>query len=77
MARTKLVSVRIGEDVLKEIDAIAEGTEYWKRSDVINGALKFMVAAHKAGLSRDIVRFYPEFGDEVDEITFKYHRKHK
>lgn len=77
MNKSKLVSVRIDEELLKKIDQMAEGGFYFKRSRYIQAGLKLMVELNERGLGRDAIRFCPEFGDVVDEISFKYHRGHK
>lgn len=77
MRKSKLVSVRIDEELLSSIDSIVDGSVYWNRSTYIQAGLKLMVEMSKRGLGRDAIRFCPEFGDVVDEISFKYHREHK
>lgn len=77
MRGSKLVSVRIDEELLKKIDQMAEGSIYYKRSTYIQAGLKLMVELNERGLVREAIRFCPEFGDVVDEISFKYHRGHK
>ena len=77
MRKSKLVSVRIDEDLLESIDLIVDGNRYWNRSSYIQAGLKLMVELSKRGLGRGAIRFCPEFGDVVDEISFKYHREHK
>lgn len=77
MRKSKLVSVRIDEDLLSSIDSIVNDSVYWNRSAYIQAGLKLMVELNKRGLDRYAIRFCPEFGDVVDEISFKYHRGHK
>lgn len=77
MRKSKLVSVRIDEELLSEIDAIVNGNKWYNRSSHIQAGLKLMVELSKRGLGRDAMRFCPEFGDVVDELSFKYHREHK
>ena len=77
MRKSKLVSVRIDEELLCQIDAIANGNRWFNRSAYIQAGLKLMVELNKRGLDREAMRFCPEFGDVVDEISFKIHRGHK
>lgn len=77
MRKSKLVSVRIDEELLSEIDAIVDGDRWFNRSAYIQAGLKLMVELNKRGIDRSAVRFCPEFGDVVEEISFKYHRGHK
>lgn len=39
MDKTKLISVRIDEDALKEIDQFSKKNCYWKRNGIINAIL--------------------------------------
>lgn len=77
MRKSKLVSVRIDEELLNKIDQIVDGSVYYNRSTYIQAGLKLMVEMSKHGFARDAIRFCPEFGDIVDKIVFKYHRGHK
>lgn len=77
MRKSKLVSVRIDEELLSQIDAIVDGNRWYNRSSHIQAGLKLMVELNKRGLDRGALRFCPEFGDVVDEISFKYHREYK
>lgn len=43
MEKMKLISVRVDEDTLMNIDAIAESSFYWRRSDIIRGLLAAIV----------------------------------
>lgn len=74
MKSTKLVSVRLDEDDLEIIDKAASDSDYRKRSDYINAAVRFMAWAIKNGRSLEIVKFFPRYGDVVDQFDFKYHR---
>lgn len=77
MGKTKLVSVRIDEELLKNIDLIVGGDRFYNRSAYIQAGLKLMVELNKRKMSHLAFKFYPEYGDKVDEITFKYHREVK
>lgn len=74
MESTKLISVRVPVGVLVAIDEACDNLSWRKRSDYINAALRLIVEVEKKGLSLDVLRFRPEFGDVVDELSFKYHR---
>ena len=77
MNKSKLVSVRIDEELLQSIDLIVGGNRFYNRSSYIQAGLKLMVELSKRGLDRDALRFYPELGDVVEEISFKYRRERK
>lgn len=77
MENAKLVSVRIPADLLREVDAMCAKCDYYSRTDLIVAGLRFVTA--KKGLEnlRNLLSFYPQFGDVVDEFVFKYHREVK
>lgn len=77
MKAAKLVSVRLDEDDLNIIDAAAQSGGYRKRSDYINAAVRLMAWAIKERKDDVIWRFYPCFGDVVDQFELKYHRGHR
>lgn len=77
MKAAKLVSVRLDEDDLKVIDQAAESSGYRKRSDYINAAVRLMAWAIKNGKAMDICKFYPCYGDVVDQFDLKFHRGHR
>lgn len=77
MSRSKLVSVRIDEELLAEIDDLVGRVEWYTRSSYIEAGLKVMVELAKKGLDRKAVQYYPKYGDVLDSIDFKYHREHK
>lgn len=77
MGKTKLVSVRIDEDLLNAIDSLQGGYRYHSRSLYIQAGLKLIIELCKRGDGRKALYFWPEGGDVVDEISFKYHREHK
>lgn len=77
MENKKLVSVRIDAKDLKEIDRICESMSYPKRSDLIQAGVKAIIEIYKAGLYPKVLRYSPQFGDVIDNITFEYHREHK
>lgn len=77
MSATRLISVRIDEEVLAIIDQLAESSTYRKRSDIINGALKMIAYADNSKLADKACKFWPQFGDVIDKLEFEYHREHK
>lgn len=77
MENAKLVSVRIPADLLREVDAICAKYETFSRTDLIVAGLRFVTAKEGLENLRHLMRFYPQFGDVVDEFVFKYHREVK
>ena len=77
MKGTKLVSVRIDEDVLAKIDQIAGNSTYRKRSDIINGALRMIAYSDGSKMAEKACQFWPQYGDVIDKFEFEYHREHK
>lgn len=77
MNKTKVISVRIDEQLLAQIDEKVSNMTYLTRNDLICGLLRF--ANHVAVPSQleKFCYFFPEFGDVLDEFEFKYHREHK
>lgn len=74
MKSTKLVSVRLDEDDLNIIDEAVNKFANRKRSDYINAAIRLMAWAIKERQELKICRFYPCFGDVVDQFELNYHR---
>lgn len=77
MKGTKLVSVRIDEDVLAKIDQLAGNTTYRSRSDIINGALRMIAYSDGSKMADKACKFWPQYGDVIDVFIFEYHREHK
>ena len=77
MKAAKLVSVRLDEDDLKIIDDAALSSGYRKRSDYIHAAVRLIAWAIKNGKAYDICKFYPCYGDVVDQFELKFHRGHR
>lgn len=75
MERTQIVSVRLPEGLVKQLDKFGE--DGYGRSTLICGGCKLILEAAKRGKAMEAVRFHPEYGDVVDEYVFKYHREHK
>lgn len=73
----KVISVRIESDLLEYIDKSVKDEKYFKRSDVINCALRVAVEYHKRKRKHLGRFFYPQFGDVIDTLEFECHREHK
>lgn len=74
---TKIVSVRIESDLLEYIDKSVKDESYFKRSDVINCALRVAVEYHKRKRKFLGRGFFPQFGDVIDTLEFECHREQK
>ena len=77
MRNLQLISVRIDPSDLKALDEIVEKTSFVKRSDLIQAAIRFYLAAESKGKGREVRNYRPMYGDVVDELEFKYHREHR
>lgn len=76
MENMKLISVRIDPKDLRDLDALVEKSYYHKRSDLIQAAIRLMLAAGSECQVDKVCRFSPRWGDVVDEFKFEYHREH-
>ena len=76
MAKSKLVSVRIDEDLLAKIDAIVEKVNYISRSTLIEAGVRMIAEGYGRKDVHSPWHFYPEW-DEITDFTFKYRRKVK
>ena len=77
MRETKLISVRLDADDIETIDNYCKRMRYPTRSNVIYAAVHLMAVLVQQHKIDRIYDFRPEFGDVIDEFTFKYHRKVK
>ena len=77
MKQDKLVSVRLSEKTVATLDRYGQNNWGYSRSQLINMAANFYAYLIETRQIDKIRRFYPEFGDVVDEFTFKFHREHK
>lgn len=82
MSKTTLISFRIDDEDLKAIDeeCSKHKGEVWsgykaKRSYHINAALNLYAELLRRGLTGKVEKFYPRFGDVIDEFKLEYHRK--
>lgn len=74
MEKTKVVTFRIEEDMLNEVDQIASRHGYYKRSHIIAAGLRIMVELEKRHLVGQALSYRPRL-DEIDTLEFKMHRK--
>lgn len=74
MEKTRVVTFRIEENVLNEVDQIANRHGYYKRSHVIAAGLRIMVELEKRNLAGQALSYHPNF-DDIDTLAFKMHRK--
>lgn len=74
MEKTRVVTFRIEEDVLNEVDQIADHYGYYKRSHVIAAGLRIMVELEKRNLAGQAISYHPKF-DEIVTLDFKKRRK--
>lgn len=77
MRQDKLVSVRLNEETVATLEKYGQGHIWYSRSQLINKAANFFAYLIETRQIDKILKFYPEFGDVVDEFTFKFHREHK
>ena len=75
MQDSKLISVRLSADDIETIDRYCRAHRYPTRSNLIYAAVHLMAALVKRNRVDNVFSFRPEFGDVIDEFTFKYHRK--
>lgn len=77
MNKTKVISVRIDEQLLAQVDKKVLHMNYQTRNDLICGLLRFANQVATPSQLEKFCRFFPEHGDVLDEFEFKYHRGHK
>lgn len=65
MSRTKLISLRIDEQTLVEIDELAESQKYINRSFVINHLLKAVLQCTMGGQLWKLVHCYDPFSEGI------------
>lgn len=76
MEKTILVSVRVPESMVNELDRIAAEKHYYKRSTLIHLAIRFLLLCEKHGLLSKILSYNPYYL-KVDKLEFEYHHEHK
>lgn len=74
MDKSKVVTFRIEESVLDQVDSIAKKHPYFKRSHVIAAGIRLMVELDKRGMAGQALYFYPKF-DEVTKLEFEVQRR--
>lgn len=77
MNKTKVISVRIDEKLLAQIDEKVSNMNYLNRNDLICGLLRIANQVARTSQLEKFCSFYPEHGDVLDKFEFKYHREHK
>lgn len=77
MSESKLVSVRLDAEDIKEIDRQCKSLGYVNRSFVINKAVSLAVYMMQHGHFRKLWNFNPQFGDVVDKFELEFHRELK
>lgn len=74
MEKSKVVTFRIEESVLEQVDAIAKRQSWYKRSHVIAAGIRLMAELDKRGMAGRALHFYPKL-DEVTKLEFEIKRK--
>ena len=77
MSESKLVSVRLDAEDIKEIDRQCSMLSYVNRSFVINKAVALAVYMMQHGQFNKLYNFNPRYGDVVDKFEFVFHRQVK
>lgn len=77
MKQDKLVSVRLNAKTIATLERYGKDHTGYYRSQLINIGANFIAYLIETHQFEKIRRFYPEFGDVVDEFTFKFHREYK
>lgn len=69
MGQTKLISIRVSEETLNEIDKVVRNTHARARSSVINAILDNVVRCASFGTMTRLVRTYDAYSSGY-EVTF-------
>lgn len=77
MKQNKLVSVRLNEKTVATLEKYGQDNYGYSRSYLIDMGARFIAYLIETRQFDKIKKFFPEFGDVVDEFTFKFHREHK
>lgn len=75
MQETKLISVRLDAEDIADIDKWCAIDGGWNRSAVISQAVALARVLIQSGHTKELMRFNPRYGDEIDEFKLLYHRK--
>lgn len=54
----KLISVRLDEDLIRQLDEVAQKHTYWSRSDIIRNILIAVLAEMSAGDIYNMIRYH-------------------
>lgn len=76
MAESKVVSIRLTEEMLAEVDRLAAKQRWYTRTSIIEAGIKMMIVAQDHGGVQNPINFSPRW-DEVTEFSFKFRRKVK
>lgn len=74
MTKDSVITFRIEDNVLEQIDALVRKHRYYKRSRFIQAGLLLMIELDKKGKATEALSYYPEY-DEVVDIKFERRRK--
>lgn len=75
MRETKLISVRLDKEDIKDIDQWCRHDGFWKRSAVISQAVALARVLVQSGQAQKLLHFNPRYGDVIDDFKLTYHRK--
>lgn len=70
MDRTKLISVRIDTDALKEIDQFTKERVYWRRNTIINSVLTSLFLNARPEDIRELITWWKHSSTQL-EISVK------
>lgn len=76
MTKDSVITFRIEDDILEQVDALVGKHRYYKRSRFIQAGLLLMLELDKKGMAGQALSYYPEY-DEVVDINFERRRKVK
>lgn len=76
MAESKVISIRLTEEMLAEVDRLAARERWYTRTSIIEAGIKMMIEAQHHKDVQNPLSFSPRW-DEVTEFSFKYRRKVK
>lgn len=76
MTKDSVITFRIEDDILEQIDALVRKHRYYKRSRFIQAGLLLMIELDKKGMADRALSYYPDY-DEVVDINFERRRKVK
>lgn len=74
MNSSKVVTFRCDEDLLAKVDKAVTKHRYYKRSRIIEDALKLAVLMEERGLLGRVLSYHPRF-DEITKLEFEIKRK--